>query len=279
MSSVIGKEIRKSRILNPATGKAIVVAMDHGLFMGPVKGLERVAEAVKGVAEGQPDALQVNPGTAIALHKHFCGKGAPALVLRVDASNLWRSKPVPKEGYHAQVATVEDAVKLGADAVVCFLFAGYPSDLDEANNLEFVGSLARHCREFGIPLIVEPLGIQKGGGVVRDPEIVKLIVRMGAEAGADLIKADYTGEQRSFAEVVEISTAPILVRGGPKMETARESLQMVKDAIEVGAAGIVFGRNIWQHENPAAMVRALAAVIHEGATVEEAMKKSGAVAV
>ena len=271
MSTFAGAQLRLNRILNAETGKGIIVAIDHGLFIGPLPGIESASEAIDGLLPGHPDAIQMTPGITRACLPRFHGKNKPGVVVRLDATNIWRKKPAPKEGYYAQVATVKDAVQLGGDAVVTFLFAGYDTDAQEAENLETLAAIGAQAREYGIPFIVEPLAIQKGANVVRDIEIMKLIVRMASEIGADLIKADYPETQKQFEELVSLATVPILVRGGPKMESDKDMLQMVKDAVDAGAKGLVFGRNIWQHESPKAILHALAAIVHEGASVQKAL--------
>ncbi|MDH3251507.1 MAG: aldolase [Ignavibacteria bacterium] len=271
MTTAAGVELRKHRVLHAESGKAVIVAIDHGLFIGPLPGVERAADCIDRLLPGQPDAIQMTPGITRANIQKFFGKKKPAVVVRLDATNIWRKKPLPIEGYYARVATVRDAVQLGADAVVTFLFAGYDTDAQEADNLEALGILAADAREMGIPFIIEPLAIQKGANVVRDFEIMKLIVRMASEIGADLIKADYPENRGQFEELVGIASAPILVRGGPKMDSDRDMLQMVKDAMECGAAGLVFGRNVWQHERPASILKALTAIVHEGLSVDKAL--------
>lgn len=269
---MLGKALRLSRLFRPDTGNSIVVAMDHGLFLGPIAGVENVRAAVERVVAGRPDGVQISVGTACAVVNFLQGKQAPALVLRLDATNIWRSKPEPKEGYHVTVASVEDAVRLGADAVVAFFFVGYETDGQEAANLERLAKLAAACRDWGMPFVIEPLVIERGAHAVRDPERIKLAVRIASELGADALKVDYTGDPKSFRSIVEAATAPILVRGGPKMDTDEAMLHMVKEAMDAGARGLVFGRNIWQHQNPAAVLTALGAIVHEGASEAEALK-------
>jgi class I fructose-bisphosphate aldolase len=214
----------------------------------------------------------MTPGTTRANLATFYGRNKPGVVVRLDATNIWRKKPPPKEGYYTQVASVRDAVQLGADAVVTFLFAGYDTDAQEADNLQTLQRIGADARELGIPFIVEPLAIEKGSNVVRDFEIMKLIVRMASEVGADLIKADFPENRKQFEELVGIASAPILVRGGPKMDSDKEMLQMVKDAIDCGAAGIVFGRNVWQHKRPAIILKALAGIVHHKKSVNKALE-------
>lgn len=271
MSTFAGSHLRISRILNPQTGHGIVVAIDHGLFIGPLPGVENTARAIDTLLPGAPDAIQMTPGTTRANLQKFHGKNKPGVVVRLDATNIWRKKPAPKEAYYTSVASVKDAIQLGADAVVTFLFAGYDTDAQEADNLRTLATIGAEAREYGIPFIVEPLAIQKGSNVVRDFDIMKLIVRMASEIGADLIKADFPESKKQFEELVGIASVPILVRGGPKMDSDREMLQMVKDAMDCGARGIVFGRNVWQHKNPAAILKALAVIVHEGQGVSKAL--------
>lgn len=268
----LGKARRLRRILRPDTGKGIIVAMDHGLFLGPITGLEDLRATMERVIAGSPDGVQVSFGAAHLIADFLQGRHAPALVLRVDVTNIWRSRPEPKEGYHVTLAGVEEALQMDADAVVAFFFIGYETDAQEAENLERLATLANTCRDMGMPFIVEPLVIERGAHVVRDPDRIKLAVRIASEIGADALKVDYTGDPKSFREVVEAATAPILVRGGPRMEMDEAMLQMVKEAMEVGAKGLVFGRNIWQHPNPAALLGALHALVHEDASVDDALK-------
>jgi len=271
MSFLAGSQLRLNRILNPETGNGIIVAIDHGLFIGPLPGIEHASKTIETLLPGQPDAIQMTPGIIRACIDRFYGKQKPGIVVRLDATNVWRKKPAPKEGYYTQVASVKDAVQLGGDAVVTFLLAGHDTDAQEAENLQTISQIAAETREYGIPFIVEPLAIEKGSSVVRDFEIMRVIVRMASEIGADLIKADYPETKQQFEQLVSVATAPILVRGGPKMESDKDMLQMVKDAMDCGGKGIVFGRNIWQHTNPARILRALAAIVHEGASVQKGL--------
>ncbi len=271
MSTSAGTKLRQSRIINPDTGKGIIVAIDHGLFIGPLAGVETPGTTIDKLLPGMPDAIQMTPGTTRATLDRFHGKNKPGLVVRLDATNIWRKKPAPKEGYYTPVASVKDAIQLGADAVVTFLFAGYETDAQEAENLQALQRIGADARNFGIPFIVEPLAIEKGANVVRDFEIMKLIIRMASEIGVDLIKADFPENRRQFEELVGVASAPILVRGGPKMDSDKDMLQMVRDAIDGGAAGIVFGRNVWQHGNPTQILKALAEIIHLNGSVKKAL--------
>jgi len=269
----LGKRIRSSRFLNKKTNRAVIVPMDHGLPLGPISGLMTPAETFEKVIEGGADAVLMAPGQARICLSGFLGKGAPSLILRLDWTNLFRSVLPATTGSETLIATVEDAVRYGADGVITYFFIGYEKDEAEASNLENVASIARECERYAIPYIVEPMARGKRVlGNEYNPEYVKLHVRMAAEIGADYIKTDYTGDPDTFREVVRGCPVPIFIAGGPKVETTREVLEMAKGALEAGAVGVIFGRNVFQAPDPCAMVRALRLIVHEGADVEEALE-------
>ena len=273
MDNNLGRERRMSRVLRHEDGKGVVIAFDHGLFMGPLSGVERLDRTVASIIGGKPDALQCTPPVANLLRENFLGCNSPALVARIDTSNMWRMHPKPKEGYRRLLYSVKDAVRAGADAAVCFLLIGYGTDDQEGNNIADIAAVASECEDYGLPLVVEPIGIAPGYQAVRDDELIKLAVRMGFEAGADLLKVDYTGNMESFRAAVECTPLPALVRGGPKTDSVEEAFQMAADAISAGARGVVFGRNVWQYREPAKMVMAYNEIVHGSGKAREAMKK------
>lgn len=269
-----GKEIRLGRILNRKSGRAVIATIDHGIHVGVLPGLGATEEAIEHMVEGKPDGLMVNPGLAKKCHKSFVGRDAPALVLRIDWISGMR-KVLPHERPRTKpIARVEDGVKMGADAVCAFFLSSTDGEI-EASNFEYLGKIASDCEEWGMVLIIETFPL--GKGVTKeneiDPETLKLPIRMCAEVGADLIKTKYTGDIDSFRNVVKSSPVPLLALGGPKMATTKDALEVARGAIDAGAAGVVFGRNIWQHENPQGVIKALKMIVHENATVEEALKE------
>jgi len=272
MYANMGVELRTSKIFDQRSGNSIVVAIDHGLFLGPIEGTADIKGLVWHIVKGKPDAIQLSPGSAYAARESFKGKEAPSLIVRLDATNFWRRGPISgvKEGYHTPVISVDDALKMGADACVCFYFIGHGDDTLESENLRLIGRWASDCKEFGVPLIVEAVPIMVEDE--NDPELLKLVVRIAAEAGGDIIKTNYTGSMRTFKEVVDACPVPILLRGGPNTETIRELLDMVESAMKAGARGVAFGRNVFQAGNPVKMVQALATIIHEKRGVKEAMQ-------
>jgi len=268
-----GRLIRLNRIINPKTRKTVIVAVDHGLMLRPV-GIENPIPVVKKIVEGKPDALLLSLGMIRLCQDLFLGKDSPALILRLDWAAGWRDVATPQKENVSVIFSVEDAVRAGADAVLAFLYLGPGVSTElESRNVEWLGSIERDCERFGIPFVIEahlsPMAEEKQR---RDPSLLTLLVRTAAEIGADLIKTEYTGEVDSFREVVRNCPVPITVLGGPKMNTDREVLETVKDAMEAGAAGVTFGRNVWQHKNPPEMLNAIKAIVHDNVSVDEALK-------
>src|SRR3972149_1046488 len=269
MNSGVGTEIRKNKLFNKKSGRTFVVAIDHGILMGPLQGIEDIVDTVSKVAKGGADAIQVVPPVVKVIKENFFGRGSPALIARLDHSNYWRSIPEPKPGYYTKIFTVKDAVRVNADAVVTYLLTGFEDDSQEAENLRSLADMVREAQDYGMPIIIEPLGLEKGSQAVRNESIIRLAVRMATEIGADLLKVDYTGEKNSFKAIVGSTFTPILVRGGPKTKTIQESFQMVKDSLDCGAKGIVFGRNVWQAPDITKMTKTLAGLVHGELNVKQ----------
>jgi predicted phospho-2-dehydro-3-deoxyheptonate aldolase len=240
--------------------KSFIIAMDHGITLGPVRGLEDMQAAVDSVISGGADAVLFHKG--IAKHVNTHGSG---MIIHVSASTKLGGKPNLKVG----VCTVEEAVRLGADAVSTHTNIGA---LEEAQMLEFLGGLSEQCDSFGIPLLAM---MYPRGPNVKDEngfEEVAHATRIGAELGADVVKTVYTGDRESFRRVVRSCPVPVVVAGGPRMTTDLEVLQLGENSMRAGAAGLSFGRNVFQHNNPQSMSRALSAIVHDGVSAEDAAK-------
>jgi fructose-bisphosphate aldolase/2-amino-3,7-dideoxy-D-threo-hept-6-ulosonate synthase len=265
--SEIGKRVRLERIMNRKTRKTIIVPMDHGVSSGPIPGLLDMGRAVDLVAEGGANAVIGHRGLPIYGHRGY-GKDV-GLILHLSASTSLGPDP----NHKVLVMTVENALRFGADGVSIHVNVGAE---DEAEMLKDFGAVSASCRDWGMPLVamMYPRGkkIDEKGGE-HNVEVVKHAARVGAEFGADIVKTNYTGDPDSFREVVKGCPAPVVIAGGPKMDTDRDILEMVHGAMEAGGAGTSIGRNIFQHENPTTMVRAIAKIVHEGADVEEALKE------
>ncbi len=276
MAADCGKSIRLGRILDPHTQKSVAVAFDHGLSSGPIAGNVKPRQMMAQLVEGGPDAVLVSPGAARLCADFFVGKSAPALILRLDWTNMFRSgdKLGYKEGRTALIGSVEDAVRFGPDAVLTFMFVGYQDPEVEARGIEKNAIVARACEALGIPHIIEPMARGLLASNRRfDATLIRMHVRNAAELGADAIKTDYSGQKETFESVVEGCPVPILIAGGPKTDTVLAGLEMVDGAMQAGAAGVLFGRNIFQAPDPVNMLRAIRAIIHDGQNAQGAMKK------
>ncbi|ABK14323.1 MAG: class I fructose-bisphosphate aldolase family protein [Methanothrix sp.] len=261
--SKIGKSIRLERIIDRKTRKTVIVPMDHGLTVGPIPGLIDLAAAVDKVAEGGANAVLGHMGLPLYGHRGY-GKDV-GLIIHLSASTSLG----PDANHKVLVTRVEDAIRVGADGVSIHVNVGAE---DEAEMLRDLGMVARRCDLWGMPLLAM---MYPRGAKVRSEhsvEYVKHAARVGAELGVDIVKTNYTGSPETFREVVRGCPAPVVIAGGPKMDTEADLLQMVYDAMQAGAAGISIGRNIFQAENPTLLTRKLSKIVHEGYTPEEAAR-------
>lgn len=259
---MIGKEIRLERIINRETGKAVIVPMDHGVSAGPIVGITNLKEAMSQVADGGANAVVVHKGVVAKGHR----RNGPDIGLIVHLSGSTSLSPEPNA--KTLVCTVEEAIKLGADGVSVHVNIGNDH---EKEMLADLARTARTAEEWGMPLLAM---IYPRGNRIRneyDPEAVKHAARLGAELGADVVKVSYTGDPDSFRKVVEGCHIPVIIAGGPKMESDQTVLEMVRGAMEAGASGTSIGRNVFQHNDPSSMVSALAMIVHRNASVEEAI--------
>lgn len=270
------KAYRLNRLFNPKSHRCFDVALDHGFFneYGFLSGIENLEAAVRTLVEAAPDAIQLTVGQAGALQS-LPGRHKPSLVLRTDVANVY-GKELPRTLFSRMIETpVEQALRLDAACVVVNLFRipGEPEVGDQC--IQNILKIKPACDRYGVPLMVEPLVFQpnaKAGGYMVDGDLQKILplVRQAVELGADIIKADPTDDVTLYHKVVEIAgRIPVLVRGGGKAPD-QEILARTEELIRQGAAGIVYGRNVIQHANPAGMTRALMAIVHEGATAVQA---------
>jgi fructose-bisphosphate aldolase/2-amino-3,7-dideoxy-D-threo-hept-6-ulosonate synthase len=164
---------------------------------------------------------------------------------------------------------VEEAIKIGADAVSVHINVGAE---DEAKMLQDLGYVARKCDEWGMPLLA--MTYPRGAKVAseHDVEYVKHAARIGAELGADIVKTSYTGDIESFREVVNGCPVPVVIAGGPQMDTEKELLEMVYDSLQAGGKGVAIGRNVFQSEDPTKLVSRISKIVHHGMTADEALE-------
>ena len=254
-----GKKRRLKRIFRDDT-RTVVVPMDHGVTLGPVTGLVNMQEIINKLLQGGVDAVVLHRGVA----KHV-DTGKAGLIIHL--SGITKLGPDPNN--KVQVCSVEEAVRIGADAVSVHVNVGAEQ---EDKMLAKLGRVADDCDRYGVPLLAM---MYPRGPKIKNQHAVKHVAhvaRLGAELGADVIKTNYTGEVETFKEVVQGCYVPVIIAGGPKVDTVREILQMVYDATKAGGAGISIGRNVFQHENPTKMIEALSAIVHSHASVDESLR-------
>lgn len=257
-------------------GKCFDVAIDHGFFgeWGLLSGIEDIQKVIRTVVDAAPDAIQLSPGQAPLLQE-VPGKAKPALVLRTDVANVYGPQLPPQLWSRLIEEAVEQALRLDAACVVVNLFLAPEQPELYRQCIDNVSRLKPACERYGMPLMVETLALRPGtsGGYGVDGDVKKIVplVRQAVELGADVIKADPTDDPEEYGQVIQAAgRVPVLVRGGGKAPE-QEIFERTVRLMQQGARGIVYGRNVFQRPNPKAMTRALMAIVHEGATAEQAL--------
>jgi fructose-bisphosphate aldolase, class I len=261
-----------------ADGRCFDVAVDHGFFGEPrfLTGIEDLAASLDTLVEAGPDAIQLSPGAARLLQARPGPK--PALVLRTDVANVYGPSVDERVRYfsHLVADAVETAVRLDAACVVVNLLWLPGQDELLRACVDNVAALKARCEPAGMPVMVEPLAMRPGAegyGVDGDPDRICALVRQAVELGADVIKADPTDDLGDYGRVIEVAGAvAVLVRGGGRASDD-EVMRRTETVLRAGAAGIVYGRNVIQHDDPLGMTRALMAVVHDGLSADEALER------
>jgi fructose-bisphosphate aldolase, class I len=268
-----GKTIRLNRLFDARSGRSVTVAVDHGIGGVPT-GLEHPREAISSILAGEPDGLILTPGLLKSCADLFGGRSRPALFAAADVAvgSTFPGGPSGGEEYRL-MAGVEELLRLGADGVKMLLIFGRESAAAHADNVERVAAVARACETWGVPLMIEPV---LWGRTIPDterahPRRIQSIARIAVELGADLLKVPYPSDPDAFRSLVEASPVPVLILGGPRAETERELLEGVAATRDAGARGVAFGRNVFQQRDPAGVIRALRAVLHEEVETEAAL--------
>ena len=268
----ISKQLRIRRLWKH--DRTVIIPFDHGSYSGPVEGIGDPRSLVERIASTEADAILVTPGLIKQIAPSV---GQLGIVVRMDGGFTTYS-PGPVD-YQAMF-TAEDAVRTGADAGIVFTFVGTGF---EAESLRRLGATAAESDRWNFPLISEvlpPSLLNNHFGTTMFPKgsgdqvaETRTVARIAAEAGADVIKTRFVGTVDQFRGVVDQCGAPIIIAGGPNLNgTDEQLLRLTRDCVDAGAAGIIFGRNVWQHPAMERLIGALCAIVHHGESVAGALK-------
>jgi len=252
--------MRTRRLFGP-NGRSVIVAMDHAAFMGPKTGLEDPGQLIAAVAAAGADAVLTSYGVARTFGDRF---GRMGLILRADGGGTTRN---PHPGDLRKVFSASDALRLGADAVICMGMVGFT---EEASSLRVLTELVTECAAWELPVIGEML-VQGKDGAPATAADIGFAARIGIELGADMIKTSYAGPPAEYRAALRDCYRPVVVLGGNKADSDTALLESIAEALDTGASGVAIGRNVWQHADPAGITRALVALVHGGASVTSAL--------
>ncbi len=257
----LGLRRRLPRWFDPASGNTVVIGLDHGLQSGVMPGIGRLDETARRCVEAGVDALLVGPRAAQWIGQSLLNDPDQALLLRVDQTNAFGASR-PAGVYGTLVVDAEDAVRVGADAVVVFYASEGAGTAEERDCVTRVARVASRAHELGIPLVVEAIVLGGVGETCKDPRAVARVARVGFELGADVLKIDYPSDEAALKEIVEGVDVPVLIRGGPRTDDFGGLLASIERAMEFGVRGVVLGRSVWQGGDPEPAVKKLTRVVH-----------------
>lgn len=263
----LGKDVRLARLFSHGSGKLFGVAVDHFVGYGDVRagGLADLPAALGRTMRAEPDSVTMMPGAAKHLWPLYAGNAA----LIVQGGMM-----TPDDRVRELVATPEDAVRMGADALAVSIGVRGAA---EGSYLRWLADSVREAARYDLPVVahIYPRNYEEEPRVEFTPDQIAWAVRAGVELGVDVIKVGYPGDEAAFADIVASCPAPVVIAGGPRTETLEEALDQITAAMRCGAQGAVVGRNIWGQENVVETAFAFKAVIHDGLTASEALKVSG----
>jgi len=259
-------------MLDTDSGNAVVVAIDHGQHGGVHEGFEDPGATLDRVLAGAPDGIIAG----VPFVRRFADRLPPELT-RIATVDLLANSTVPGESegaeIHRRAFSVEEAARVGADAIKTALVYGREDPAVLGDNLEFVADAAETARARGLEAVVEPTLWGQRVGDELDAGRLEHANRVGFEIGADVLKSPYPGDPEAFAPIVEHAPVPVLIAGGPATDSDEAALEMVAEAMDAGARGVMIGRNVWQREDVPAMIRAVRAIVHENATAAAAAER------
>lgn len=256
-----GYSIRLGRLFDEKSGRSFITALDHGLGIGVPPGAEDVAKTLQTVIAGEPDAVLLSPGTIEKAGCLFARHGSPSVLVRCDWIINDPSINDLGEAYRVLISPAQ-AVSLGADAAVMMFMIGAGRGDLFADNVQAIARMAQEAHAAGIPLIVEVVLWGTKRENKKDADRLAWGARMAVELGADAIKTENTGDPASMRKIIDGCGAPVLLLGGAKTEDPEALWQDTRAAIDAGAKGVIYGRNIWQQDDPIAVSKRLRSIIH-----------------
>jgi DhnA family fructose-bisphosphate aldolase class Ia len=271
-----GKALRLSRILKGGARRSASFAFDHGLQGAAQDGAEDLHAGIALAVEAHVDAVILSPGALERAEELLATYTRPSVIMRLDQTTMWRlGGPMgSEEGHTRMIAGVEDAIRLGADAVICYMFTCHKDPRLEVKSVEIAAAVATQARRWGIPVVVEPMVARNGDLSPFDPEAIASNTRMAVEIGADVIKTDWSGDGRSFERVIAAAAGtPILIAGGERRGTDEDTLRTIVAILEAGAQGVLFGRAFFQSASPLRLMKAARGLIHDELTLNQAIKE------
>lgn len=259
----LGKQIRLHRIFSHTSQRLCSAAIDHFMIYneGLPGGLRQIGQTIDALMAARPDAVTMHKGLAAALWGKYAGQ--TALILQSSAVR-------PDDTASEQVATPEEAIRLGADAIAIVAFVRGKT---ESAYLRSVADCVRRASRLELPVIchVYPRDVVDPARISYAPEDIAWAVRCIVEVGADVVKAPFCGDIKAHTQIVEDCPVPLVIAGGPKTATLVDGLQMVFDAMSTGVRGVVVGRNVWGNDDITTAMRAFKAVVHDGQTPQNAI--------
>ena len=265
MDARTGKKIRLGRLFDQTSHKSLIVAYSHGVLMGPRPGMKSLNEMRQvTLSLSRANGLMVAPGLVTPLEEAFIGRHRPSLIVHLDYQSFSLDLMPYSEGATVEMAQIEDIVAAGADGLMTYLYMGYEDPEREKLEIARNARLARACEKWGIVLMIEPRSAREGRTPAdkTDPQILSLYCRVSAEIGADLVKCIHPGNEDALHTVIEGCPAPVLVAGGSRAEKPEQAYARAESAIRAGAAGLVYGRNIYEAANPAAELERYLQIVH-----------------
>lgn len=268
-----GKRIRAGQLFHPRSGRTVVVALSHGILLGPSAGMGSISELrrVAG-ALSAADALMVAPGLVGPLEDAFVGRDRPALIVHADWQSASRSVFRDPGATTAVVtaattASAEDAAAAGATGVMTFLYGGFDDPRLERDEITRNAGMTRACERAGILHIIEPRSARERSHAAdrHDPMVGAYLARIAAEVGADIVKVIHPGSRDGLGQVVDGCPAPVLLAGGTEAEDEARGAELAADALAAGCRGLVFGRAIVRAADPGAALARYRAIVHGSA--------------